>query len=116
MRLVEIAQKLGCTLDGDGNLEITGVAGIEEAQPGELTFLANRKYVRALHSTRASAILITNEDARPFIAALRSPNPYLDFARAIELFHPAPHYAPSVHPTALIADSAEIGVGAHIGP
>jgi len=116
MRLVEIAQKLGCTLDGDGNLEITGVAGIEEAQPGELTFLANRKYVRALHSTRASAILITKEDARPFIAALRSPNPYLDFARAIELFHPAPHYAPSVHPTALIADSAEIGVGAHIGP
>jgi UDP-3-O-[3-hydroxymyristoyl] glucosamine N-acyltransferase len=116
MRLVEIAQKLGCTIDGDADLEITGVAGIEEAQPGELTFLANRKYVRALETTRASAILITRDETRPRIAALRSTNPYLDFARAIELFYPAPHYAPSVHPTALIADSAEIGVGAHIGP
>jgi UDP-3-O-[3-hydroxymyristoyl] glucosamine N-acyltransferase len=116
MRLVEIAQKLGCIVDGDRDLEITGVAGIEDARPGELTFLANRKYVRALLTTRASAILITRDEPRPAIAALRSANPYLDFARAIELFHPAPHYAPSVHPTALIADSAEIGVGAHIGP
>ena len=116
MRLIEIAQKLGCTVDGDANLEITGVAGIEQAQPGELTFLANRKYVPLLERTRASAILITKDETRPPMAALRSANPYLDFARAIELFHPAPHYAPSVHPTALIADSAEIGVGAHIGP
>jgi UDP-3-O-[3-hydroxymyristoyl] glucosamine N-acyltransferase len=116
MRLVEIAQKLGCTIDGDGDLDITGVAGIEDAQPGELTFLANRKYVRALETSRATAILISKAEGRPPMAALRSANPYLDFARAIELFHPAPHYAPSVHPTALIADSAEIGVGAHIGP
>jgi len=116
MRLIEIAQKLGCTVDGDANLEITGVAGIEQAQPGELTFLANRKYVPLLERTRASAILVTKDETRPPMAALRSANPYLDFARAIELFHPAPHYAPSVHPTALIADSAEIGVGAHIGP
>lgn len=116
MKLIEIAQKLGCTLDGQADLEITGVAGIEDAQPGELTFLANRKYASALETTRASAILLSKDEARPPIAALRSPNPYLDFARAIELFHPAPHYAPSVHPTAVIADSAEIGVGAHIGP
>jgi len=116
MRLIEIAQRLGCTLEGDADLEITGVAGIEEAQPGELTFLANRKYVPVLERTRASAILITKDETRPRLAALRSANPYLDFARAIELFHAAPHYAPSVHPTALIADSAEIGVGAHIGP
>jgi UDP-3-O-[3-hydroxymyristoyl] glucosamine N-acyltransferase len=116
MRLVEIAQKLGCTIDGDPELDITGVAGIEDAQPGELTFLANRKYVRALETTRATAVLLSITETRPPMAALRSANPYLDFARAIELFHPAPHYAPSVHPTALIADSAEVGVGAHIGP
>jgi len=103
-------------MDADADLEITGVAGIEEAQPGELTFLANRKYVPMLERTRASAILIAKDETRPPLAALRSANPYLDFARAIELFHPAPHYAPSIHPTALIADSAEIGVGAHIGP
>ncbi|MGA3295788.1 MAG: UDP-3-O-(3-hydroxymyristoyl)glucosamine N-acyltransferase [Candidatus Acidiferrales bacterium] len=116
MKLVEIAEKLRCSVEGDANIEITGVAGIEEAQAGDLTFLTNRKYRPALETTRASAVLIAREDPRPRIAALRSANPYLDFARAIELFHPAPQYAPSVHPTAVIADSAKIGVGAHIGP
>jgi UDP-3-O-[3-hydroxymyristoyl] glucosamine N-acyltransferase len=117
MKLGEIAKELGCTVEGGANLEISGVAGIEEAQRGELTFLVNRKYRPALETTRASAILLApNEPCPEKIAALRSANPYLDFARAIELFHPAPAYAPSVHPTAIIADSAEIGVGAHIGP
>jgi UDP-3-O-[3-hydroxymyristoyl] glucosamine N-acyltransferase len=117
MKLSELAQKLGCTVDGDANLEITGVAGLEDARPGELTFLANRKYRPALETTRASAVLLPPADSRPEkLAALRSKNPYLDFARAIELFHAAPHYAPSIHPTAIIADSAQIGVGAHIGP
>jgi UDP-3-O-[3-hydroxymyristoyl] glucosamine N-acyltransferase len=116
MKLGEIAEKLGCAVEGDANLEITGVAGIEEAQAGELTFLVNRKYRPALETTLASAILIAPNEARPRIAALRSANPYLDFARAIELFHPAPHYAPGVHPTAVVSKSAQIGAGAHIGP
>jgi UDP-3-O-[3-hydroxymyristoyl] glucosamine N-acyltransferase len=117
MKLAELAQKLDCTVEGDVNLEITGVAGLEHARPGELTFLANRKYVRALETTQASAVLVAPGDPRPgYAAALRSTNPYLAFAHAIELFHPAPHYAPSIHPTAVIADSAQIGVGAHIGP
>jgi UDP-3-O-[3-hydroxymyristoyl] glucosamine N-acyltransferase len=117
MKLAEIAAKLTCAVEGNANLEISGVAGIEEAQPGELTFLVNRKYLPALETTRASAILIAaKEPCPPRVAALRSANPYLDFARAIEMFHPAPHYAPSVHPTAVIANSARIGVGAHIGP
>ena len=116
MKLREIAEKLGCTVEGDENLEITGVAGIGEAQPGELTFLVNRKYRPALETTRASAILIAPDEARPRIAALRSANPYLDFARAIEMFHPTTQYAPSVHRTAVIGTSTKIGAGAHIGP
>jgi UDP-3-O-[3-hydroxymyristoyl] glucosamine N-acyltransferase len=116
MKLGEIAEKLACAVDGDASLEIAGVAGIEEAQDGDLTFLVNRKYRPALEMTRASAILLAPDEPRPRMAALRSANPYLDFARAIELFHPAPHYAPSIHPTAVIAASAKIGVGAHIGP
>lgn len=116
MKLGELAEKLGCAVEGDAGIEITGVAGIEEAAPGELTFLVNRKYKAALDATRASAILIAQNEARPHIAALRSANPYLDFARAIELFHPAPKYAPGVHETAVIAPTANIGVGAHIGP
>ena len=116
MKLGEIAQKLGCQLEGEANLEITGVAGIEDAQAGELTFLANRKYRPALETTRASAILVAPEEGPVRMAALRSANPYLDFARAIELFHAAPDYAPGVHPTAVVAKSAKIGAGAHIGP
>jgi UDP-3-O-[3-hydroxymyristoyl] glucosamine N-acyltransferase len=117
MKLAKIAEKLSCATEGDANLEITGVAGIEDAQPGELTFLVNRKYRPALETTRASAVLIARDESKPHrIAALRSANPYLDFARAIELFHPAPQYAPRVHATATIAGSAKIGDGAHIGP
>lgn len=117
MKLGELAEKLGCRAEGDANIEIGGVAGIEEAGPGDLTFLANRKYRAAAETTRASAILVdANEPVRARVAALRSANPYLDFARAIELFHPAPRYAPTVHPTAVIANTAKIGSGAHIGP
>ncbi len=116
MKLSEIARRLGCQLDGDGEIEITGVAGIKEAQAGQLTFLANRKYAPALKTTRASAIVI-GKDAGPLpLAALRSENPYLDFARAIELFYQAPKYAPGIHHTAVVSTSAKIGQGAHIGP
>src|ERR1700757_3806489 len=116
MKLSEIAEKLGCKLEGDANAEIRGVAGIEDAGPGDLTFLANLKYRPALETTRASAILIASDAGPVPIAALRSANPYLDFARAIEIFHPAPAFASGVHPTAVVAKSARIGDGAHVGP
>jgi UDP-3-O-[3-hydroxymyristoyl] glucosamine N-acyltransferase len=116
MKLGEIAEKLGCVVEGDAGIEILGVAGIDEAHEGELTFLVNRKYRPAVETTKASAIIVGRDAGPVRIAALRSGNPYLDFARAIELFHPVPHYGPSVHPTAVIAGSAKVGVGAHIGP
>jgi UDP-3-O-[3-hydroxymyristoyl] glucosamine N-acyltransferase len=122
MRLGQIAEKLGCALEGNADLEITGVAGIEDARAGQLTFLANRRYRPALETTHASAILIARDTAAdkkesPLrMAALRSANPYLDFARAIELFHPAQQFAPGVHATAVVAKSAKINAGAHIGP
>jgi UDP-3-O-[3-hydroxymyristoyl] glucosamine N-acyltransferase len=122
MRLSDVAEKLGCRLEGDANLEITGVAGIDHAQPGQLTFFANRRYFPMLKTTRASAVLVAHgivierqPGAAPLVA-LRSANPYLAFAHAIELFYEPPRYAPGVHPTAMIAKSARIGEGAHIGP
>lgn len=116
MKLGEIAEKLGCQMEGDGSVEITGVAGIEEAQPGHLTFLDNRKYYPLVKTTRASAILIAPDGPAVTIAALRTANPYLDFARALELFHKPPRYAPNVHSTAVISSSAKVGDRAHIGP
>ena len=116
MKLKEIAERLGCRLEGDGNVEITGVAGIEQAGPGRLTFLSNPKYRRALTGTRASAILAAPAAGPMPVPVLRSVNPYLDFARAIELFHEPPRYAPGIHPSAVIAPSARLGAGCHVGP
>ena len=121
MKLAELAQKLNCSVEGDPNLEITGVAGIDQAQAGELTFLVNRKYRPSLATTRASAILSCarpEEPAPPDGGAAFGESLYLDFARAIEIcFHPAPHYAPRRPPHGGdCRSSAKIGVGAHIGP
>lgn len=116
MKLQEIAERLGCGLEGDGQLEITGVAGIESAGPGELTFLANPRYRAAAKTTRASAILAGAEAGPMRIAVLRSANPYLDFARAIEFFYPPVRYAPGIHATAVVSPRARVGEGAHIGP
>jgi UDP-3-O-[3-hydroxymyristoyl] glucosamine N-acyltransferase len=122
MKLAQIAQRLNCRLEGDGEIEITGLAGIESAQPGQLTFLANPRYRAMLENTLASAILvqegivIRRAAGSPLLAALRSGNPYLAFAHAIELFYSSPSYAPGIHPTAIIAPTATIGAGAHVGP
>jgi len=116
MKLSEIAKSLGVKMENvAGDPEITGVAGIEEAGPSQITFIANPKYASAARTTRAAAIIVTPEfpaDGRP---VLRSTNPYLSFARAIEFFYAAPRYDPAVHPTAVIHPSARIGANPHIG-
>jgi len=116
MKLGEIARKLGCELVGDPEIDITGVAGMEHAAPGELTFLANPKYAHKVKDTRASAILVSEATRDLPIASLVSTNPYLDFARALELFYQPPKLAPGIHPLASVAKSARIGDGASIGP
>jgi UDP-3-O-[3-hydroxymyristoyl] glucosamine N-acyltransferase len=122
MKLAEVAQKLGCRLEGSPEIEIRGVAGIEHAEAGQITFLANRRYFPLLKTTRASAVLVEagialdRDASMPAIAALRSANPYLAFAHAIELFYQTPRYAPGVHATAIVAKSARIGESVHIGP
>ncbi len=116
MKLQELAQRLGCRLEGNPELEIRGVAGMDRAKAGVLTFLANRKYLALLKTTNASAVLVEDGVDVGELAALRTKNPYLAFAQAIEIFYQAPVYQPGVHATAVIAQSAKIGEGAHIGP
>ena len=117
MKLSEIAAAIGARLEnGSPETEITGVAGIETAGPGQLTFIANPKYAALAKSTKASAVIVPEDFPALATAMLRSRNPYLDFARALEFFYQPPKYAPGIHPTAVVHPSAKIGRGAHVGP
>lgn len=115
MKLASLAAHLGAEFRGDGEVEIHGVCGIEEAGPGYVTFVANPKYAALARTTEASAVLVTPDFPEIAAATLRLANPYLAFARTIELFYQPPAYAPGIHPTAVIDPTAEIGAHAHIG-
>ena len=114
--LGDLAYQLGCELKGDGAVVITGVAGMEQAGPTELTFLANPKYAPKVKHCRAAAILISHPLSESTPASLVSANPYHDFARALALFYQPPRPPARIHPLASIADTARIGEGASIGP
>jgi UDP-3-O-[3-hydroxymyristoyl] glucosamine N-acyltransferase len=115
VKLRDIAERLQCALHGDGEIEITGVAGMEHASPSELTFLANPKYAPKVKDTRAAAILISAPAESVSITSLVTPDPYSAFARALELFYQPPRPEPGIHPSASIHGSARIGEGASIG-
>ena len=116
MLLSALAEVLGATLEGDGAIEITGGAGIKEALPGQVTFVSNPKYVPLARTTRASAVLVEPSFEALSTPTLRIANPYLAFARALELFYQPPATPPGVHATAIIAPTAQIGARAHIAP
>jgi UDP-3-O-[3-hydroxymyristoyl] glucosamine N-acyltransferase LpxD len=101
-----------------GELEIVRVIGIEKAGRGELTFISNRKYFHYLKKTRASAVILSPEVPPVKTASLRTPNPYLAFACAIEFFYQPPAPEPGIHPSAVIHPSAKIAphvnIGAHV--
>lgn len=101
MILLELSARLGCVVRGDGQVEVRRVAGIEDAGPGDLTFVANPRYATHLATTRASAVILSPELATP-LPCLLSDNPYLTFARAVTLLHPLPRAEPGVHPSAQV--------------
>lgn len=116
MKLGDVAARLACKLEGPENLEITGVAGMDEATETELTFLSNPKYYGKLQTTRAGAIIVGPEVKAPRRPVLRSENPYLAFAQALELFTPSQRPATGIHSTAVIASDVKMGRNASIGP
>jgi len=119
MKLSDIATALNASLDNASpETEITGVAGIEQAGQGQLTFVSNPKYNAAAKTTKASAVIVAENFPAINAGMLRSKNPYLAWAKAIELFYRPPSYAPGIHPTAVIHPKAKkkLGKNAHIGP
>ncbi len=117
MKLSDIAKALDARLENASpDAEITGVAGIEQAASGQLTFVSNPKYNVAARSTKATAVIVAENFPSISAGMLRSKNPYLAWAKAIELFYQPPDYAFGIHPTAVVHKSAKLGKNAHLGP
>nr|ALS89413.1 lipid_A_lpxD: UDP-3-O-[3-hydroxymyristoyl] glucosamine [uncultured bacterium] len=121
MTLQEIADRLECRLEGDGSIDITGIAAIEDAEPGQLTFFTNPKYAPALLGTRASAVIAGDQTVESpcailRCAILRAREPYLTFARAVELFADPWRPPAGVHALALVEADAIVSADASIGP
>jgi len=117
MKLADLAEALGCPLRGDGTVDVVGVAPIEDATPGTLTFLADRRLAHALATTRASAVVLGSDAPEVSIPSLRVRDPYATFVDAVAHLCPPPARGPAgVHPTAVVSSSAVLGPGAIVGP
>lgn len=114
--LEELAALLGGEVVGDRSTTVTGVAGIREAQRGDITFLANARYDGYLEETRASAVICSREERRASVPLVRVDNPYLAYQKVVRIFRPeVPRQAPGVHPAAIVAEDAQVGENASIG-
>ncbi|MCA1585378.1 MAG: UDP-3-O-(3-hydroxymyristoyl)glucosamine N-acyltransferase, partial [Acidobacteria bacterium] len=116
MTLGELAAALGCQLEGDATLDIRRVETIGQAGLGDVTFVANAKYVPALATTRASAVILGPDITGAPCAVLRSSNPYLTFARAVGLLAPDAVAQSGVHPSAWVAPGATLADRVSVGP
>jgi UDP-3-O-[3-hydroxymyristoyl] glucosamine N-acyltransferase len=111
IKLATLAEKTFSRIEhGDGDLELNGAAGLDIAERGEVTFLANPKYTPQVKETRASAIFLneTEKIERTDIAVLRTKDPYLAYTKALRLFFPAPKFVSSIHPLSSIDESADV--------
>ncbi|MFJ4392349.1 UDP-3-O-(3-hydroxymyristoyl)glucosamine N-acyltransferase [Pseudomonas soli] len=117
MTLGQLAEALGAELKGPEALEITGLATLQEAVSGQLSFLANKQYRKFLDDSTASAVLLKAEDAEGFAGnALIVADPYLAYARISHLFDPKPKAVAGIHPSAVVAEDAQVDTSASIGP
>lgn len=116
--LREIADAFGWELEGAADVVVTGVAGLEDAGPTELTFLANPRYAPKARTTRAAAIILGRGVAADGVPCpvVRAPDAYLAFAQAAKWFYRPPTLPAGVHPTAVVAASARLGEGVGVGP
>ncbi len=115
MRLRELAEKLGCRLVGDGEIEVRGLAPIQEAGEGDLAFVSNPRDLPKLEASRASAVILREEGPGSSKPALLTSDPYLTFVQALRLFHPAELPTPGVHPSSIVRDGVRLAEGVAIG-
>lgn len=117
--VAELAAWTGGTVEGDGATVIHGVAGLEEAGPAEVSFLANRRYASLLARSRCGAVYLGPKDDARGHTAIRVADPYLAFAQTLARFHPRPAPLPGVHPLAVVegrVEGATVMAFAYVGP
>ena len=114
--VAEIARLLKGEVEGDGETVISGIAGISEAGPGELTFLDAPQYLSFLETTEASAVIVDAKTSAPGKTIIRVAQPRLAFTRAMRIFYPlvAP-CPPGIHPTAVVGRNSRLGQDVSIG-
>ncbi|MBW4936110.1 UDP-3-O-(3-hydroxymyristoyl)glucosamine N-acyltransferase [Marinobacter sp. F4206] len=116
-RLEEIAKALGAELRGDPDVQVAGLATLQAASPGQISFLANPSYAKYLADSQASAVIMSPAsagDAKTNVLLLD--NPYLGYARLSHWFDPEPVSQPGIHPSAVVDASARVADDASIGP
>ncbi|UCE87039.1 MAG: UDP-3-O-(3-hydroxymyristoyl)glucosamine N-acyltransferase, partial [Deltaproteobacteria bacterium] len=118
IRLGEIAERLGRPIEGDAGFAVSGVAALDSAGPSDLCFVSSPRFAAQLEKSAAGAVILPPDLERGTRPAIRSPQPRLDFARAVRILHPEPVPPPGVHPSASLADGADVdptaSVGAHV--
>jgi UDP-3-O-[3-hydroxymyristoyl] glucosamine N-acyltransferase len=114
LKLADLAPRLGATLRGNGATDVFRVRGIEEAGPGDLSFVSNARYLGKLATTRASAVIVA-KDVECIVPSLLTDNPYLAFARAVGILHESPRPPAGVHASAQVDPTAVLGEGVHVG-
>ncbi|HEX8560200.1 MAG TPA: UDP-3-O-(3-hydroxymyristoyl)glucosamine N-acyltransferase [Pyrinomonadaceae bacterium] len=118
MKLSELARLTGARVEERfAEVEVEGAAGLDEAAPGHVAFLANPRYTPRVQTTRASAVYLAEgaEAGRDDIAVLFTRDPYLAYTRALRLFNPEPEFEPVVHPSAVVDPTARLGAGVAVG-
>jgi len=108
-KLKELAELVGGTVLGDGEVEIGGVAPIEEAQPGEITFITQSKYLPLLKETDASAVIVSPEVSFENKPLLRVANPSLAYVKILGLFSYQPYHSKGIDPNARVSPTARLG-------
>src|SRR5688572_13455546 len=112
----QLAQQIGAEVIGDGSVQLTGFAPADRAQAGHLTFAENAEYFAKAERGGAAAVLVGDSVSSSKKTLLRVKNPRIAFAKVLPLFFPEPEFAPGIHPTAIVASSAQVDSTAHIGP
>lgn len=115
LTVAELARRLGCPFEGDGDVTIHGVASLESAEEGDLVFLALSKFRPLFEQTKASAAIVSLEEKPGKIPYLRSKTPHLTFLEAIKIFFQPFLPESGIHPKAVVAESAKLGKDVAVG-